>query len=112
MQGELSAWIPTVIALSSITILLFLFRKIINEGNKMADQQIREMKQQLKEDEKKYITIENHLLICQNSFLKVKEIINNEMNKFKDDFFKQLRIFKDDITETIRENGNEHSKHD
>lgn len=103
MQSGGSAWIPTVIALGSITLLFFLFRKMINEGSKNVDKQIKEVKEQLEKDEEKIW--EKHALICENSFLKVKEIINGEMNKFKDDFFDQIRKLKKDLTTVVKNNG-------
>ena len=102
-----TTWWPTVVSVFLVGLVGYYMRS--NKGDimervKLMGGEVTELEDRLKADEEAYLTQKEHELICDNSNLKIRAHITDEINTLRNDIFKEIRA----LVEAIKKNGGGH----
>ena len=98
------SWLPSIVSVGALGVVWWGFRSD-NQKCQTEQHELRKRQEQLemkliayREDaHDKFLEEDTHGLICQVKTLEIKTLFTEEMSKFKDDFFSELRGLKQEI---------------
>ena len=104
----LQAWIPSMVAVGALGLHWFVVRSMLTGHKKdlkerimaLEDQlqgQVATIEAQLKSIKTEFMPTAQHLLVCENNTLKIREFFQHEIGQLKDDIFKYLRKIEQSI---------------